>query len=184
MTPQRKSILMSYSKWTALSALRSGAPIKSREDVYPLIKMINFADVLETSRGPISKDEFEKWHQETLNLLVNKTPKLKDQYGWAAKIVNIYLKTYCYVGEGGREGIRDLLHPPIDSGLWSGVAKKFKDNKSVLEDSHVVTRIKNISSHDTYLRVIKGMRAASYSLKCPLIEVEQLWEGAEDSVTP
>jgi hypothetical protein len=43
--------------------------------------MINFADVLETSKGPILKDEFETWHKETLDFLVNETPKLKDQYG-------------------------------------------------------------------------------------------------------
>jgi len=161
--------------------LRSGAPIKSREDIYPLISQINFAEVLETSKGVISQDEFEKWHKKTLELLVGATPKLNDQYGWAAKIVNVYLKTYCYVGEGGREGIRAHLHPPVDSGLWSGVAKRFKGHTTILDDSHVVTKIKAISTHSTYLQVIQGLRAASDQLACCLIEVEQLWEGAGEA---
>jgi len=179
MTTQRKAILKSYSAWTALSSLRSGAPIKSRNDVYPLIESINFAYVLDTTKGPIQIDEFEIWHKETLDYLVNETPKLENQYGWAAKIVNIYLKTYGYIGDGGRDGIRALLHPPIDSGLWSGIARKFKGNKAILKDSHVVEKIKDISSHEIYLQIIKGMRNASHELNCTLIEVEQLWEGAQ-----
>ncbi len=178
MTPEREAILKSYSEWTAFSSLRSMAPIKSREAIYPLIWGIGFADVLDTSKGKINKDEFEKWHKQTLESLVSATPKLKAQFGWSAKIVNVYLKTYCYVGEGGREGIRALLHPPVDQGLWSGVARRFKGDESVLKDSHVVEEIKNISTHELYLKVIKGMRAASAKLACSLIEVEQLWEGA------
>lgn len=181
MTPERKTILAAYSGWTALSALRSGAPLKSREDVYPLIARIDFDDVLDTSKGPITKEIFESWHQKTLDYLVLVTPKLANQYGWAAKIVNVYLKTYCYVGEGGRENIRSVLHPPIDSGLWSGVGRRFRNNSSILNDSHVVTKIKDISSHAKYLQIIKGLRAASAELKCQLIEIEQLWEGAGDA---
>jgi hypothetical protein len=42
-------------------------------------------------------------------MAIEANSKLKDQYGWAAKFVNIYLKTYCYIGDGGREGIRDTF---------------------------------------------------------------------------
>lgn len=181
MTPERKKILAAYSRWTALSALRSGAPIKSREDIYPLIAKIDFGDVLDTSKGKITKEIFEIWHKKTLDDLVGATPKLSTQYGWAAKIVNVYLKTYCYVGEGGREGIRDVLHPPIDSGLWIGVSQRFKNNKSILDESHFVDKIKDISSHAKYLQIINGLRAASTELGCSLIEIEQLWEGAGDA---
>jgi len=180
LTPQRQAILKSYSEWTALSALRSGAPIKSRNDVYPLIARVDFNEVLDPSKGSITEDAFEKWHYQTLDFLVNATPKLRDQYGWAAKIINVYLKTYCYVGEGGREGIRSVLHPPVDSGLWSGVGRKFKGNRRILNDSHAVTRIKDIATHDMYLRIIRGLRTASTELDCSLIEIEQLWEGAGD----
>lgn len=38
MTEPRATILRTYAEWTALSALRSGAPIKSRSDIYPLLR--------------------------------------------------------------------------------------------------------------------------------------------------
>lgn len=123
--PAREQILKSYAEWTALSALRSGAPIKSKDDVYPLIAKINFSVVLDRSKGKVTSQEFEVWHKTALESAINASSKLKDQYGWAAKIVNIYLKTYCYIGDGGREGIRECLHPPIDSGLWKGVNRRF-----------------------------------------------------------
>lgn len=178
MTPQRKVILASYSKWTALSALRSGSPIRSKKDIYQIIDAINFAVVLDESTGEICKNEFEEWHKETIRDMVSTTPKLNKQYGWAAKIINIYLKTYCYIGGGGRKGICDFIHPPIDSGIWGGVMDKFNGHQ-LIADSHVVTRIKDISSHSIYLRIINGMRSASNELNCQLIEVEQLWKGAQ-----
>lgn len=174
----REQILKSYAEWTALSALRSGAPIKSRDDVYPLMAIIKFSEVLDLSKGKITSEEFEKWHKKALELAISTNSKLTNQYGWAAKIVNVYLKTYCYIGDGGREGIRECLHPPIDSGLWKGVNRRFKDNNNILIDSHVVTTIKSINSHKTYLRIMSGLRKASKELDCTLIEIEQLWEGA------
>lgn len=175
---ERKAILKSYAEWTALSALRSGAPIKSRADVYPLIAKVDFQQVLDTSKGKIAAQEFEKWHKKALETLIAGSPKLKDQYGWAAKIINVYLKTYCYIGDGGREGIRECLHPPIDSGLWKGVRKRFWNKKVILANTHAVETIAAINTHELYLRLIKGFRAATANLNCSLIEIEQLWEGA------
>lgn len=173
----REQILKSYAKWTVLSALRRGAPIGSKTDVYPLIEKINFAEVLDRSKGRITHEQFEAWHKTALETAIGAHEEMKNQYGWAAKIINIYLKTYCYVGDGGREGIRDCLHPPIDSGLWQGVKRKFRHQSEILKDSHAVTTISKIETHDTYLRLIKGFREASNKLKCSLIEIEQLWEG-------
>lgn len=176
--PAREQILKSYAEWTALSALRSGAPIKSRDDVYPLIAKIKFSEVLDRSKGKITSEEFEAWHKNALESAISASSKLTNQYGWAAKIVNVYLKTYCYIGDGGREGIRECLHPPIDSGLWKGVNRRFAGKKNILSDSHAVTAIKSINSHETYLKIISGLRKASKELDCSLIEIEQLWEGA------
>ena len=174
--PQRQTILSTYSQWTAHSALRSGAPIKSRNDVNKLIEKIDFDPILDTTRARISQDEFEVWHKSVLDMLVIETTKLNNQYGWAAKIVNVYLKTYCYVGDGGRENIRNCLHPPFATDLWSCVFNRFYGNQSIINDTHKVTSIKAINTHEKYLRIIKGLRAASTKLKCPLIEIEQLWE--------
>jgi len=173
----RKQILKTYSEWTVLSALRRGAPISDKKTIYPLIEEINFDEILDRSKGRITHEQFEAWHKTALETAMGANSAMKGQYGWAAKIVNIYLKTYCYVGDGGREGIRDCLHPPIDSGLWKGVKRKFPNQREILKDSHAVTTISKIKTHDTYLQIIRGFREASKQLNCPLIEIEQFWEG-------
>jgi hypothetical protein len=50
MSRFRAQIVLDYAKWTALSATRSGAPIKSRGDVYSLLDAVTFGEVL--SPGP------------------------------------------------------------------------------------------------------------------------------------
>ena len=41
--------------------------------------------------------------------------------GWAAKLLNVYLKTAVYIGSLGPRELVAHLHPPIDGGLWSGL---------------------------------------------------------------
>lgn len=174
--PTRHTILKSYAEWTVLSALRVGSPIRSRKNVYGVLETVDFSVVLDNSLGPITPIDFERWHEKTLTTLVKSTSKLADQFGWAAKIVNIYLKTYCYVGDGGRCGIRECLHPPIDSGLWKGINRKYKNNHHILKETHSKTKITEISTHQAYIRIITGLRKISTDMNCALIEVEQLWE--------
>lgn len=174
----RSKILKSYSEWTTLSALRSGAPIRSRKDIYGLIAKVNFEVALDESRGRIGRKEFDIWHRRALEKVLRAHLKMVGQYGWGAKILNVYLKTFCYVGDGGREGIRDCLHPPIDSGLWKGIRREFKHERHILTDTHSVTSIAAIDSYKKYKKIIKGLKAAAKKLDCSLIEVEQLWENA------
>jgi hypothetical protein len=42
MSDVREAIIATYAEWTAMSALRSGAPIKSRRDVYTALHGIEF----------------------------------------------------------------------------------------------------------------------------------------------
>jgi hypothetical protein len=98
--------------------------------------------------------------------------------GWAAKLLNVYLKTSAYVGDLGRPGLRDVIHPPIDAGLWEGFAKEFRGRPDILADACCVQRIRDISDYATYRRVIAGCRTAAQVLGCSLIEVEQLWLGS------
>ncbi len=172
----RITILKTYAEWTALSALRSGAPIKSGRDIYPLLRSVAFDEVLDESRGFLTRSEFDCWHKAAVEGLMQKDLRLDHQAGWAAKLVNVYLKTIAYVGDAGRAGIRDQLHPPIDGGLWRGVKIRFKGNRSILQDTHCVHTISTISDYHTYNRIIRGMRRAAVLLKSRLIEVEQLWE--------
>jgi hypothetical protein len=99
--------------------------------------------------------------------------------GWAAKILNVYLKTRCYVGREGRAQLDEAIHPPIDAGLWLGLRRRFRDHPSILSESNCVERIKDIADYECYSRVVAGCRAAAKELGCKLIEVEQLWAGTD-----
>ena len=99
--------------------------------------------------------------------------------GWAAKILNVYLKTRCYIGAEGRHHLSEAIHPPIDAGLWLGLRRRFADRPDILARSNCVERIKDVRKYECYTRIIDGCRAAAKELRCKLIEVEQLWVGTE-----
>jgi hypothetical protein len=101
--------------------------------------------------------------------------------GWGEKLINVYLKTAAYVGELGRPGLRDALHPPIDAGLRKGLVKRFRGRSEILDEICCFLRIKDITKYPIYRRIIAGCRAAAQEVGCPLIEVEQFWLG---SATP
>jgi hypothetical protein len=95
---------------------------------------------------------------------------------------DIYLKTRVYVGAQGRPQLVKMIHPPIDQGLWSGVAERFSDRPDILERTNCVSRIKDIKDikdYDCYSGIIDKCRAAAEALDCELIEVEQLWAGTK-----
>lgn len=175
----RELIVRTYSEWTVLSALRVGSPIRSKKQVYRAVRLIDFNPVTDTSLGPIDHKQFEEWHAGALRQLYEVEPRLMGQVGWAAKIINVYLKTYSYIGDYGRPNIRNHIHPPIDSGLWKGVKRKFKSRNDILSDTHCVESIGEIATPEIYARIINGLRASASELNCSLIEVEQLWEGTK-----
>ncbi len=180
MKETRSTIIESYAGWTALSALRSGSPVKSRADVYGLVNHVPFDVVLVPADEPINAGEFASWHHDAVMGLCKRESRLC--VGWAAKIVNVYLKTTTYVGGLGRLGLVDLIHPPIDGGLWAGVRMRFGASPDILAKTHVVERIQNIRDYSTYATIIAGMRDVSAVLGCTLIEVETLWDrGGESS---
>ena len=177
MSDVRSRIVAQYAEWTALSALRSGAPIKSRRDVYSAIRQLDFDPLFDKSRGPIGGAEFKAWHSQAIDQLISVQPRLN--VGWASKIINVYLKTRCYIGSEGRHHLSEMIHPPIDAGLWLGLSRRFGDRPDILELSNCVGRIKDIRDHACYERIIAGCRAAAEELECKLVEVEQLWAGTE-----
>lgn len=184
MSPQREKIIKTFSAWTALSALRSGAPVKSKADVYKIIESLPFCQILnspascrDADQAQKSCDAFELWHRAALHAAVIKIKNIcgkSDEWGWAAKIINVYLKTAVYVGDLGPLGLRECLHPPIDGGLWKGLCKRFPGDP-LLKNACCVKKIKDINSHTTYSKIISGLRVAAQKLNCTLFEVEQLW---------
>jgi hypothetical protein len=182
MTDLRSQIIATYAEWTALSALRSGAHIKSRRDVYGVLRTVEFDSLFDKQRGPIAASDFNRWHQEATGRMLVQEPRLC--VGWATKIINVYLKTRAYIGAQGRHQLGEALHPPIDAGLWLGLERRFRKQPDILERTHCVARIRDIVDYGCYQRIIEGCRLAAAALGCKLIEVEQLWAGTEIPVRP
>ena len=182
MSDVREAIIATYAEWTAMSALRSGAPIKSRRDVYTAMSGIDFAVLFADALGLIDRDTFDAWHAGTVQAMIEREPRLT--VGWATKIINVYLKTRVYIGAQGRHHLKEMIHPPIDAGLWLGLARRFPDRPDILERTNCVTRIKDIVDYECYRRIIDGCRAAAKVLECELIEVDQLWAGTEFVASP
>ena len=185
----RVQILVEYAKWTARAAVNVGTcPIKARKPIYRLLDGVAFAGVL--SDVEVSPERFDAWHQRETEALCRRANKhlhdiahengqepTKFPVGWSAKLINVFLKTAVYAGGLGREGLRDVLHPPLDNGLRRGLRKHFMaccpDRPDLLVEVDFGA-ISAIRDYDRYRRVIAGCRLAASCLECSLIEVEQL----------
>lgn len=71
-TPEqrRQKIVHDFAKWTALSALRSGSPLKSGKAVYNLIERHADLPVLFSPGAPIEQSEFDDWHKLSAAVLM------------------------------------------------------------------------------------------------------------------
>jgi hypothetical protein len=171
----REKIINDFSEWTAFSATRSGCPIKSRDAVYPLIRTPKYGSLL--NRNEISATEFDDWHQESTLAICAAEPIFP--VGWAAKLINIYLKTMVYLAGVGRPSLVQCIHPPIDNGLWEGIRLNYRHRPDIISKTHVVNRIKDIDTYDKYRTIIHGCRLIAKDRSYYLIEVEELWQGTE-----
>ncbi len=98
MSDVRKAIITTYAEWTAMSALRSGAPIRSKRDVYTVLRAVDFEPLFDDALGP-NRATFDAWHAATVRRMIKREPRLT--VGWATKIINVYLKTRAYIGAQG-----------------------------------------------------------------------------------
>lgn len=169
----REKIIRDFAEWAAFSSTRSGCPIKARKDVYPLIRLPSYRNIFKG--GPISQGEFETWHKDNTMAIIEKDYRLP--IGWAAKIINIYLKTMVYVAREGREGLIACIHPPIDNGLWDGIKDKYRNEANIIDKTHIVSKIKDITTYEIYTNIIEGCNLIAQRRGCLLIEVEELWQG-------
>jgi hypothetical protein len=170
---KRGRIVHEFAKWTALSALRSGSPIKAGKQVYNLID--NHADLaaLFACGSRIEAAEFDSWHEKTVLAYCNAEPSLS--VGWAAKIINVYLKTRVYLAGEGREGLVGVIHPPVDTSLQAGLKKAFPRRP------WRKMTISGIRSYQAdYLPFIEECRSLAQEEGCLLIEVEWYWQRAAE----
>jgi hypothetical protein len=169
---KRKRIVHDFAKWTALSALRSGSPIKSGEEIYNLLDHHADLTALFDRAGAIDEAEFDRWHEKAILASCEAEPDLP--VGWAAKIVNVYLKTRVYLAGEGRKGLVSVIHAPIDYELQRGLKKAFPNRPWKIK------RIKDIRSYkDDYLPFIRDFRSLAKEEGCPPIELEFYWRGDE-----
>ena len=168
-------MILDYAKWTAMSATRNFG----KDYVYPHLDKVAFDDVLKPNVA-ISVSEFNAWHRRETEALCARASDLS--IGWSAKLINVYLKTAAYVGDLGSREIRSALHPPIDGYLWKGLRKRFERDPDIVDKVCCVKTIKGIDDYDKkYLKIIQGCKEAAEKLNCLLIEVDQLWQGADQN---
>lgn len=89
MSDVRKAILVTYAESTEMSALRSGAPIKSRRDVCTALRGVDFTERF-ADIGPNNRGTLHAWHAPSVNAMIERN---RLTVGWATKIINVYLKT-------------------------------------------------------------------------------------------
>lgn len=171
----REKIINDFSEWTAFSSTRSGCPIKSRNAVYPLIRTPKYNFIL--TGNEISASEFNDWHHKSTLAICAAQPQFP--IGWAAKLINIYLKTMVYLTGVGRPGLVKCIHPPIDNGLWEGIRLEYAHMPDIISKTHIVRRIKEIDTYDKYRTIIHGCQLIAKDRGCFLIEVEVLWQGTK-----
>lgn len=172
----RDKIIVDFAEWTALSATRSGRGHPKAGDVlYPLLRLPVYDTIL--VGGAIAADEFEHWHKETTLRLHAENSELP--IGWAAKLLNVYLKTRVYLAGQGRPGLVNCIHPPIDNGLREGIRDKYRNDSEIWEKVRRMSPIGGITDYKTYASIIDGCRLIARRRGILLIEVEELWQGTK-----
>ena len=107
--------------------------------------------------------------------MVARDPRLN--VGWATKIINEYLKKRAYIGAQGRHHLKEMIHPPIDAGLWRRLARDSKIGEISWITPTVLGRSRTSSITSVTGALLDGCRIAAKVLDRELIEVEQLWAG-------
>ena len=170
----REALVTDFARWVASCAVRSNTPVRSRSDIYSALDTVDFTPLFRDDLGRIGSAEFGAWHRAAIAQMQSVQPKLN--VGWAAKILNEYLKTKCYVGGYGRDGLADAIHPPIDNGLISGLRNEFEDNPDLRTRLDVLERMNSLDTYDKYELLIRVCSRVAELSNCSLLESEQFWE--------
>ena len=158
--PVEWSIADQFARWATRAAVNRRPGGATQYTVNAELDSLDFDRVFDRSLGAIEPKEFGDWHAESVRKLMDNEPALS--YAWAAKNIAIYLKVTCYLAGFGRDGLKNVMHPPFDGPLL----------KAVIHGNPVA--LKHIDEERYYL-VLALMRVNAQKLGCTLFEVEQLW---------
>ena len=170
----REALVTDFARWVASCAVRSNAPVRSRSAIYNALDAVDFAPLFRLELGQIDSAEFRSWHKAAIAQMQGAEPRLN--VGWAAKILNEYLKTKCYVGGYGRDGLPEVIHPPIDNGLMHGLKRRFMDNPVLAPQLDSLERMSSLDTYDKYEALIHVCGQIAEITDCSLLESEQFWE--------
>ena len=170
----REALVTDFSRWVASCAVRSNAPVRSKDAIYDALDAVDFSPLFKIELGRIESAEFRSWHKAAIARMQKSEPRLN--VGWAAKILNEYLKTKCYVGGYGREGLAEVIHPPIDNGLITGLRNEFGDNPDLSSQLGSLERMNSLDTYDKYDALIRICGRVAGLSNCSLLESEQFWE--------
>ena len=169
----REALVTDFARWVASCAVRSNAPVRSRGDIYGALDAVDFGPLFRGELGRIGPAEFANWHESAIGRMREVQPRLN--VGWAAKILNEYLKTKCYVGGYGRDGLADVIHPPVDNGLISGLRSRFADCPELEARLDSLERMSGMDTYDKYEALIRVCERVAELCGCSLMESEQFW---------
>ena len=148
-------------------------------DVRRHVDALEFDALFNRGQGSISLKDFIVWNNQAVNRLLEREPALN--YGWAAKMIAVYLKTTCYLAGFGRDGLDGVIHPPLDNKLRKALAKRewaTPNLKSELKEAAGISIVR-INAKE-YLSIVAGCVYAAMELDCKLIELEQFWSPGSD----
>jgi len=163
----RDRIIDEFARWIASCAVGSDAIVHALDSV-------EFDALFRADLGRIGDAEFAAWHETAVDEMRRVQPGL--EVGLAAKAINECLKTKCYLGGYGRDGLIDRIHPPIDDGLIRGLQKGFANNADMRESLDSLEPMKRIDTYAKYANLIRVCKRAAALSGCSLMEVEIFWD--------
>ena len=167
LEPVTWGIADKFARWATRAAVNRRPGGATQYAVNAELDSLYFDRVFDRSLGAIEVEEFEDWHAESVRDLMGHHSSLS--YAWAAKNIAIYFKVTCYLAGFGRDGLKNVMHPPFDGPLLEAVIRQPPWNVT----GNLVA-LKNIDK-DRYDLIISMMKIRAKSLGCTLFEVEQLW---------
>ena len=167
--PLRERLVTDFARWVSSCAVSAFPP----EEVYAALDTVDFTPLFQSDLGPIGAEEFRAWHESAIAEMQDAQPKFN--VGWAAKILNEYLKTKCYVGGYGRDGLVDVIHPPIDNGLMLGLRNEFSGDSDLRQRLDSLEKMSGLDTYAKYDELIQVCGRVARVSGCSLLESEQFW---------
>ena len=167
MDSTRRHIILRSAEWHAVAAIRSSSPLKDRGAIKQCVALIKTEELgeIESMTGIRQQEAYDLWHAKTVEGIVAKAPELS--FGWAAKLVNVYIKTLAYISDDFWPKLRGAIHPAIDGMLQDMLEKEgLQKTKVGLKDM----------DREAYRRLIAEYRNVAAAQNIALVEVDKYWE--------